>query len=82
MTKEEKFRDSKVALGVSKFMVKLGFVREKLMCKLYSNYVSYGQEIKQKGVCVARFPLKLEQASKWKKGKRERIRGLMGKRGA
>ena len=47
MTKEEKCRDEKVALGVSKFMIKLGFTRENLMCKIYSNYVSYGQEIKQ-----------------------------------
>ena len=47
MTKEEKCRDAKVALGVSKFMVKLGFAREKLMCKLSSNYVRDGQEIKQ-----------------------------------
>ena len=80
MPKEEKCRDSKVDLGVSKFMVKLGFAREKFMCKFYSNYVSYGQEIKQKGVCAASFPLNLEQASKWKKGKRASMRGLMGKR--
>ena len=45
MTKEEKCRDVKVALRVSKFMVKLGFSRENLMCKLSSNYVSDGQEI-------------------------------------
>ena len=44
MAKKENFIDKKVALGVSKFMVKLGFARGKLMCKLYSNYVSYGQE--------------------------------------
>ena len=47
MTKEEKCRDVKVDFLVSKFMVKLGFVREKLMCKLFSNYVRDGQEIKQ-----------------------------------
>ena len=64
MTKVEKCRDVKVDLGVSKFMVKLGFAREKLMSKLYSNYVNYGQEIKQKGVCVASFSLKLEKNSK------------------
>ena len=42
MTKEEKCRDIKVAFGVSKFMVKLGFTREKAMCKLSSNYVREG----------------------------------------
>ena len=47
MTKEEKCRDVKVVLGVSKFMIKIGFTREKLMCKLSSNYVRDGQEIKQ-----------------------------------
>ena len=41
---EERCRDVKVALGVSKFMVKLGFTRENLMCKLSSNYVREGQE--------------------------------------
>ena len=46
MTKEEKFKDEKLDLGVSKFMVKLGFTKEKLMCKLYSNYERNGQEIK------------------------------------
>ena len=47
MTKEEKCRDEKVDLGVSKFMVNLGFARGKLMCKLYSNYVGYRQEFKK-----------------------------------
>ena len=47
MTKEEKCRDVKVALGVLKLMVNLVFSREKLMCKLSSNYVQDGQEIKQ-----------------------------------
>ena len=42
MTKEEKCRDEKVALGVSKFMGKLGFTRKNLMCKLYSDYVRIG----------------------------------------
>ena len=55
MTKEEKCRDEKVDLGVSKFIVKLGFAREKLMCKVYSNYVSYGQEIKQIGFVLQAF---------------------------
>ena len=55
MTKEEKCRDVKVALGVSKFMVKLGFAREKLMCKLYSNYLRVGQEIKQRGFVLQAF---------------------------
>ena len=44
MIKEEKWRDVKVDLGVSKFMVNLGFAREKLMCKFSSNYVRDGQE--------------------------------------
>ena len=47
MNKEEKFRDVKVALGVSKFMVNLGFTRENLRCKLSSNYARDGQGIKQ-----------------------------------
>ena len=55
MTKEEKCRDVKVDFGVSKFMVKLGFSREILMCKLYSNYVRNGQEFKQKGFVLQAF---------------------------
>ena len=60
MTKEEKCRDEKVALGFYKFMVKLGFARENLMCKFYSNYVINGQEFKQKRVCATSFLLNLE----------------------
>ena len=44
MNMEEKCRDVKVVLGVSKFMAKLGFSRENLICKLSSNYVRDGQE--------------------------------------
>ena len=55
MNKEEKCKDSKVALGVSKFMVNLGFARKKHMCKLYSNYVRNGQEIKQIGFVLQDF---------------------------
>ena len=55
MTKEAKFRDEKVALGVSKLMVNIGFTRENLMCKLYSNYVRNGQENKQRGFVLQAF---------------------------
>ena len=47
MTKEEKLRDIKVDFGISKFMSKLVFTKEKLMCKLSSNYVRDEQEIMQ-----------------------------------
>ena len=47
MIKKEKCRDEKGALGVSKFMFKLGFARGNLVGKLYSNYESYRQEIKK-----------------------------------
>ena len=40
MPKEEKFRDEKAFLGVSKFNFNPGESRGKLMYKIYSNYVS------------------------------------------
>ena len=47
MMKKEKCRDEKGALGVSKFMFRLGFTRGKLVGKIFSNYESYRQEIKK-----------------------------------
>ena len=55
MTKVEKLKYEKVALGVSKFMVKLAFARKNLMCELYSNYVTNGQEFKQRGFVLQAF---------------------------
>ena len=62
MTKEEKCKNEKVAFGVSKFMVNLGFSREKLMCKISSNYVRNGQEFKQIGFVLQDFHESLNRA--------------------
>ena len=82
MTKEEKCRDENLALGVSKFMGNIGFTREKLMCKLYSNYVRNGQEFKQRGFVLQAFHGSLSRLHNEGKGKRESKRGLEGKGGA
>ena len=47
MIKKEKCRDEKGVWGFSKLMVKLGVARRKPVCKIYSNYESYRQEIKK-----------------------------------
>ena len=45
-------------LGVSKFMVNLGFARENLMCKLSSNYMRDGQENMQLEYPLQNFSIK------------------------
>ena len=64
MIKKEKCRDEKGALGFSKIMVNIGVARENLVCKLYSNYESYRQEIKKLVYVLQTFHESLGEASK------------------
>ena len=79
MTKEEKCRDEKLDLGVSKFMGNLGFTRRKLMGNISLDYVRNRQEIKQNGFVLQALHESLRKIHNEGKRQRGSKKDLVGK---